>query len=154
MIEVHSTFGAETGKDYDQMVVEVNDREIWNRFKKGGILLRITYPLFADEGNPTECVHVYDATDKPSNPNYLAYYPQDDLYGTIDGEEDSVVFLETRGIQKVLNFMGYESKFVDPEIGSEGEAFVPYGAYPEAQGDYVIINYDDDNMVITVTTNL
>ena len=153
MIEAYATYGAETNKDFDQLVINVDDRAIYDRFKNGEVLLRITYPLFADEGTPSEFIRVVNAGSAVSSPSQIDYYPQDELYGTID-DEDAVIFVEKEGIQKILDLMGYESKFVDPEIGSEGEAFVPYGAYPEGQGDYVIINYDDDNMVITITTNL
>lgn len=153
MIEGFSSFGAETGDDFDRLVINVNDKAIWDRFKNGEILLRTTYPLFVDEGISPDFIDIYNVGRSSSSPEHLFYYPHGDLYGKIDGEE-AIIFLEKEGIQKVLDLMGYESKFVNPEIGSEGEAFVPYGAYPEAQGDYVIINYDDDNMVITVTTNL
>ena len=152
MIEAYTSYGAETNEDFDQLIINVDNRAIYDRFKNGEILLRISYPLFADEGTPSEFISIVNAGSTVSNPSQIDYYPQDELYGTID-DENAVIFVEKESIQKVLDLMGYDSKFVNPEIGSEGDTFVPYGAYPEAQDDYVIINYDDDNMIITITTN-
>lgn len=125
----------------DSLMVQTS-QDIWERFKRGEILFRFTYPEYMDEFQSLESVEIsFD------NGGSCLYVPDSDLMEF--GQKEGAIswFIEEAPLRGIAAAAGIDIwRDQDGQANIEQEAIFEYGT----QDDWVDITYDDATCTVSV----